>query len=354
MDRVRMGIVGCGNISQLNLRGYVQHPRAEIVALCDVDEQRARRRAEQFSIQPRIYTEYLALLDDDEVDAIELLTPTYQHAEQIIAALTKGKHVSCQKPITTDLARVDQIAAAVSKSTKTFRVTENFYYYPPILKAKSLLDEGAIGQPSMVRIHTSRAAKLTHLAVERNADAQAWRSDPTRNPGGVLFDDAVHKYATAMLWVDDIDQVSAMVTQSDDFINEMPSAVICRFKSTSCIGIIDYSYHSKMMLRGRYVMADELFEIHGESGTIWVTRCQGELHNMPPVMLMDGQRTIEFDVASDYALSFDGAAYDFVDSLLEGRQPKQDLDTARKVLQIPFAIYESARSGRTVATDSMA
>ena len=147
MDRVRLAVVGCGNICQLNVPGYLEHPRCDVVALCDTDKARAEARARQWGITPRIYTDYTELLGDPEVDAVELLTPTYLHADQIVAALAAGKHISCQKPI----------AVGVAEARTIFRVTENFLYYPPIVKAKALLDAGAIGEPSLVRIHTTRA-----------------------------------------------------------------------------------------------------------------------------------------------------------------------------------------------------
>src|SRR5262245_43378678 len=146
MDRVRLAIVGCGNICQLNAPGYLEHPRCDVVALCGTDRRRAEQRACQWAIAPRIYTDYGALLDDRAVDAVELLTPTYLHAEQIVAALAAGKHVSCQKPIAVNVAEADRIADAVAKARVTFRVTENFLYYPPIVKAKELLASGAIGE----------------------------------------------------------------------------------------------------------------------------------------------------------------------------------------------------------------
>ena len=99
MDRVRLAIVGCGNICQLNAPGYLEHPRCDVVALCDTDRSRAERRACDWGLSPRSTRTSTQLLDDSGIDAIELLTPTYLHAEQIIAALAAGKHVSCQKPL---------------------------------------------------------------------------------------------------------------------------------------------------------------------------------------------------------------------------------------------------------------
>src|SRR2546428_13168174 len=213
MERVRLAIVGCGNISQLSAPGYLQHPRCDVVALCDTDPERAKRRGREWGISPRVYSDFAQVLNDASVDAVELLTPTWLHADQIVAALEAGKHVSCQKPLATTIAEAARIAAAVARARTMFRVTENFLYYPPIVKAKELLDAGAIGEPSLERIHTTRTQHITGQAMELDPDAMVWRRDPGRNPGGVLYDAGVHKNATASYWIAGIGDVSTLVTR---------------------------------------------------------------------------------------------------------------------------------------------
>jgi predicted dehydrogenase len=353
MDRIRLAIVGCGNICQLNAPGYLEHPRCDVVALCDTDRTRAERRAREWGLTPRVYTDYARLLEDPGVDALELLTPTYLHAEQIVAALAAGKHVSCQKPLAVSVAEADRIVEAVARARTTFRVTENFLYYPPIVKAKELLDAGAIGEPSLVRIHTTRAREIVGQVLELDPEALVWRRDPSRNPGGALYDDGVHKYATAMFWVGEIGEVSAIVSQGPDFLLEAPSVATWRFKGRDCLGIVDYTYAPDMTIRSRYYRADEFFEIHGSSGVLWVTRCTGEMLDLPPVVLIRGTETTSYQVPMDWRTGFDGAARDFVDGLLEGRQPAQDVHTARKVLKVALAIYEAGRLQRPVSPDAM-
>ena len=353
MDRLRLAIVGCGNISRLNAPGYLLHPRCEVVALCDARPERAKRRAAEWGISPRLYSDLAQVLDDPGVDAVELLTPTYVHADQIVAALAAGKHVSCQKPLAITVAEADRIAAAVARARTTFRVTENFLYYPPIVKAKELLDAGAIGEPSLVRIHTTRAQHIAGLAIDLDPDATVWRRDPARNPGGVLYDDGVHKYATAAYWIGEIGEVSAIVTRHGDFIMETPSVATWRFKGRDCLGIVDYTYASDMVMRSRYARVDEFFEIHGTRGIIWVTRCSGEMLDLPPVQVIRGTETVSYQVPMDWRLGFDGAAADFVDGVLDGRQPAQDVKAARHMLQVALAIYESGRTGHAVRPDTI-
>jgi predicted dehydrogenase len=353
MDRVRLAIVGCGNIIQLNAPGYVQHPRCDVTVLCDPLRERAELRARQLGIAPRICTDYAQVLDDPAVDAVELLTPTYLHAEQIVAGLAAGKHVSCQKPITVTVAEADRVLTAVEKARTTFRVTENFLYYPPIVKAKELLDAGVIGEPSLVRIHTTRVRDIVGQSMEMDPEALIWRRDPSRNPGGALYDDGVHKYATAEYWIGPFGEISAIVGKTADFLHETPSVAHWRFKDRDCLGIVDYTWAPGMTIRSRYYRADEFFEIHGSRGIIWVTRCTGEMLDMPPVVLIRGTETTSYQVPMDWRLGFDGAAADFVDGLLAGKQPAQDVHTARRILQVPLAIYEASRLRRPVAPESM-
>ena len=144
------------------------------------------------------------------------------------------------------------------------------------------------------------------------------------------------------------------MTRGTDLLTETPAAAMWRFKGRDCLGIVDYTSAPEMTMRGRYVLVDELFEIHGSRGIIWVTRCSGEMLDLPPVMLIRGTETISYQVPSDWRLGFDGAAADFVDGVLDGRQPAQDVHAAKRMLQVPLAIYEAARTGRTVAPDSVA
>jgi hypothetical protein len=75
--------------------------------------------------------------------------------------------------------------------------------------------------------------------------------------------------------------------------------------------------------------------------------------DLPPVMVIRGTETTSYQVPSDWRLGFDGAAADFVEGVLAGRQPAQDVHAARRMLQVPLAIYESARTARAISPDSM-
>ncbi len=353
--RVRLAIVGCGTISQLNAPGYLEYDKCDVVALCDPVRERAEGRATEWGISPKIYTSFKQVLEDADIDAVELLTPTHLHADQSIAALEAGKHVSCQKPVAATVEEADRVAEAADRADTIFRVTENFLYYPPLVKAKELLDSGAIGEPSIVRMRvvlTDFESESGSFRIEH--DALSWRRDAALNPGGLLYDEGVHKYATAMWWVGEPERVSAMVTRTDDFMVEAPSVITWRFRDADCLGVFESAAAPDMTIRAPYYPIDDFFEIQGSAGTIWVTRCSGEMLDLPPVMLHKGSESVSYQVPMDWLTGFDGAARDFIDGIVEGRQPMMDADMAKKVLQAALAAYRSSDTERPVDPSTIA
>ncbi len=349
MSKVRIAIVGCGTISQLNVPGYIEHPDCEIVALCDPVSERAESKAREWGISPRICTDYGEIIADSEIDAVELLTPTYLHADQIIKGLQGGKHISCQKPLATSMEEAARISEVVTKSDRIFRVTENFLYYPPIVKAKELVMSDEIGEPSLVRIRTIRGG-MTKTRIPVETDTYVWRRDPELNPGGMLYDDGWHKYATAMSWVGDVEKVTSIVTHNDDYLDNTPSAAVLKVRDRDCLITLDYSSAPEMPIRTKYYPLDEFFEIMGPKGAIWVTRCTGEMLDMPPVVLVKGNETISFDVPSDWIEGFKGAARSFIDSIVDGKHPEMDIDFSTKVLDVALSIYKSSELESTIYT----
>ena len=349
MDKVQLGIVGCGTISQLNAPGYLADERCDVVALCDPVAERAQQRAAEWGIEPRIYTSYEQLLNDSDVDAVELLTPTFLHPQQIIDGLAVGKHVSCQKPAANTIEEIRDIAAAVSRADTFYRTTENFLYYPPIVKAQELIQDGTLGDISLVRIRTVRGG-ASESAIPVTEGAYVWRQDRDRNVGGLLYDDGWHKVATATWWGGDVDSVSAVVTRNnDDYLDETPTVATWKYVAPDRLASIEYAKASEMPMRTRYYPADEFMEVVGSKGILWVTRCTGEMLDMPPLVLHTGSETIAYQLPMDWIESFNGAARDFIDGILEDRQPMMDIKFTEDVLRIILAMYRASDTRSWVA-----
>jgi predicted dehydrogenase len=349
-----MGIIGTGNIATLNVPGYLEHEQCEVVALCDPRPEVLLHRQQEWNVE-RGYTDVEALLADDEIDAVEILSPTPLHAAHTIAALEAGKHVSCQKPIAnsvTDARRMLDVARATGK---TLRITEQSCHYPPLVKARDLIRAGAIGAPTVVRIKTVVGRTESKFQANLDPAGYSWRFN-AESPGGHLFDDVMHKYAMALWLVDsDISAVQAVVRQGPLFF-EAPTVALFEYDQPNLLGMMEVSYAPDMFIRSDYYGADEFFEIQGTRGFIWVTRLCGNLHlNLAPIELYeeDGRRSTFAELDASYDGSFRRSAGAFVDALLAGMVPDLDPAVATRALQLCFAVYQASNEQRRVALDEI-
>ena len=351
-SRVRVGFLGAGRIADLQCLGYLDHPRAEIVAVCDRDAERAAQRAAAWGAA-RVYTDAEALFADPDVDAIEILTPHHLHAEQAVAALGAGKHVALQKPPTRDLAELDRVARAARDSGRQLRVFENFSYYPPHQKAKELVDAGAVGEPLSVRVKT--AAGRPDAGWQVAPSSLAWRMRPEDCGGGpTTFDHGYHCFQMGRMFVPaEIERVHAFVhwfQLGDGAWYDGPALISWRYAGdTPRYGSWEVIASLAMQVRSKYYVSDDRLEVHGSEGILWVNRCTGQLLDEPALVLYrEGETRAFHDLPTDWAESFRRGTRDFVDALLAGRQAPQDVDEARRTLAFALAAARSAAEAREV------
>jgi predicted dehydrogenase len=354
---IRIGIIGCGRIADLQCLGYLEHPRAEIAAVCDVDEALARRRAAAWG-EPRVYTDLSRLLADPEIDAVEILTPHHLHAEHATAALEAGKHVSLQKPPARTLAEFDRITRKSDETGLTLRTFENFAFYPPHQKARELVEAGAVGEPLSVRLKT--AAGRPTDGWEVTPQTQAWRLDTATCGGGpTTFDHGYHCFNMGRYFMPvEVERVHAFIHWSElapDVRIDGPALITWQYAGdVPRYGSWEVIASLAMRVRSDYYVSDDRIEIHGSEGILWVNRCTGKLLEEPALVLYrDGETRAFHDLACDWAESFRLGGIDFVDALLEGRAPEQRAEEARHTLAFALAAARSADERREVSLSEL-
>jgi predicted dehydrogenase len=145
----------------------------------------------------------------------------------------------------------------------------------------------------------------------------------------------------------DIVSVQAAVRRRDFFFE--PCAVIFEYEDPEVLGTMDVSYAPEMWLRSNYYGADEFFEVQGDKGFVWVTRCTGQLLDLPSVVLYDGtkgqQTTTAFPhLDDDWAAGFRRSSEHFIDALVDGTPAEMSAAEAIKALQLCFAVYEAGNT----------
>ena len=208
---LRVGLIGTGRISDLHAIEYLQNPDARIVALCDRDIGQARQKAQSWGIPDvAVEDDIDAFLARPDIDLVEILLPHHLHLPIALKAMAAGKIISLQKPMCLDLAEADQLVAAAEAYDRPVKIFENFIFYPPVLKARALIDSGAIGTPLSIRIKSNPARSAT--AWEVPAAANAWRQQKGHAGGGPLvFDDGHHKFALAWHFMGNPSEVHAFI-----------------------------------------------------------------------------------------------------------------------------------------------
>ena len=142
---ISFGVIGCGTWGQAHAEIFASHPHSTLTAVCDVDKKRAMQVGKDYSIP--FYTDYNKMFEEEELDAVGIATPDFAHAEPLMAAVSKHKHVLCEKPLVTERRDLDAVVQAVEKTGVRVMVDYHNRWNIPFVKAKKRLKEGELGEP---------------------------------------------------------------------------------------------------------------------------------------------------------------------------------------------------------------
>lgn len=156
--------------------------RFSIVAVCDQDDDLARRTAE--GLRGVTVDAFDRILERDDVDVISICTPPFLHLDQCLAALAAGKHVICEKPLVGSLRDLDTLAAAAAAADRHLMPVYQYRFGHGVQRLRHLIDAGVTGPPS---------AAAAEVAWRRRADYYAgWRGRRDTELGGVVLSHALH------------------------------------------------------------------------------------------------------------------------------------------------------------------
>ena len=296
MDKLRVGFIGTGRISDLHALAYLDDERAEIAAVCDHNLELARARGRRWNVpENRVFRDYADMLAVDDIDLVEILLPHHLHYQATLDAAAAGKHISVQKPMALSVAQADEMIAAAKAAGVILKVYENFIFYPPVQRAKALIDNGEIGDLLTIRIKSNSGVSPTEWDVP--ASAQAWRLNPDECGGGPLvFDDGHHKFALGWHFMGMAEAVHAWIGSTElapDMYLDAPAIVSWKFPGNR-YGTLEAVYSPELVLDTRHYAQDDRVEITGSKGVIWITRGHGKMMDVPPVVMYKDRQTRTF------------------------------------------------------------
>ncbi len=244
MEKLRVAVIGCGSIAQhRHLPEYKSNENVELIAVCDINEERALVVAEKYGV--KAYRNYEELLSSGSVDAVSVCTPNYLHAPISIAALKAGIHVLCEKPMATSKEEAEAMIAASKESGKKLMIGHNQRFVPSHQKARQLIRSGEIG-----KIYSFRTA-FGHGGPEGwSVDGkESWFFQKEKAFVGAMGDLGVHKtdLLRFVLGEEIIEVGSFVETSAKDFADVDDNAVCILKTESGAIGTLaaSWAYVSK-------------------------------------------------------------------------------------------------------------
>jgi predicted dehydrogenase len=180
-DPLRLALVGAGGIGKTHRNAWSKVPNAQIVAVVDVDSDRASAMAAELKAES--FTDSATMLSATKPDAVDVCTPPAMHRPVVEVALAAGVHVICEKPLADTPPNAFAIVEAAEASGKLLMAAFCHRFHPPVARLKQLIDAGALGRLGMFR---NRFAG-PFVGIE-----DVWFSNPDISGGGCLMDTSVH------------------------------------------------------------------------------------------------------------------------------------------------------------------
>ena len=331
MDKLNFGIIGCGSIAANSFGpSLCNSAEARLVAVCRRDRDKARAFAEQFGGCAH-YGSAEELLDDSNVEAVVVATPTDTHRDYTVLAADRRRHVICEKPMARNADECRQMVDACRNAGVKLGVAYRRRLFPQVLQAKVLIAEGRIGQMVCVR---------THYSGWMSVGPDEWRVDP--GIGGAMMEMAVHRLEVLLQFAATPVEVSALVeTVHHDWPVDDTDAILLKF-SDGTIGV-----HSTVLCSNP---RRDMVQIDGTEGRIMIDSLEFGSDNLRLETAAGLEDVSVVPLDNPY---FDRPMIDdFVHAVRDDREPVCDGRTGFVVQAVVDAAFASARQKRTVAVET--
>jgi len=332
--KLRAAVIGLG-MGKPHASAILQHPDAEIIAICDIDPDALKSVGEELNIPETCrYTDWHDLLNIDALNVVLIVTPDQLHREMCEAFLAAGVHVMCEKPLALRRDDLNAIVRAADGAKTKFMVGQICRFTPAFIKAKELIDSGVIGEIFFLESEYAHDyAKILH----------SWRGDPERHGvvgGGCHAVDLLRWYAgdPVEVFAYGSHKLLPQVSYDDATISvlKFPNGVVGKvFVSTGC--------------KRPYTMRTL---IYGTKGTIICDNTSDHMKlytiGEDGVLVNPEPEVIPIDI-NNHNTVHEFAA--FADHILNDTPVQMDARQGAKTVAACLAIVESSRIGQPVAPD---
>ncbi|MBQ6182464.1 MAG: Gfo/Idh/MocA family oxidoreductase [Clostridia bacterium] len=339
MKKFRSAVVGCGNIFPMHAVSITRVENAELVAVCDIKEDRAKKKAEEFGC--KYYLDYKEMIEKENLDVIHICLPHYLHPIVAIYALEHGVNVMTEKPMAIKLEDAKAMIDTANRTGKFLQCIFQNRYNAGTVLVKDLLAKGELG-----RIKSAKCA-VTWDRSDKYYTSSDWKGTWDKEGGGVIIDQAIHTLDMLRYIVDeDIDFVDATIANRGHQIIDVEDSAegIIKYKSgllTAFHAINYYSYDApveieldceKALVK---MFSDSAIVTFKDGKTIRVDRNPNENFNYG-------------NVKSYWGVNHVKQIKNYYHCLETGEKPFIPVESAYKTQEMVCAIYQSGKEHRRV------
>ncbi len=351
MEKLKIGVIGVGNISNCHIQAYKKNPNVELYAFCDINEQRLKEKGEAHGVT-RLYTDKDQMLAElPELDAVSVCTWNSAHAPCAIAALNAGKHVLVEKPMATNAEEARAMQEAAERNGKLLMVGFVRRYGNDAKILKDFISNDFFGDMYY--------AKATYL--RRNGNPGGWFGDKSRSAGGPLIDLGVHVIDLVRYLMGNPKAVSVYGATFQKLFNrpniKTGGGWVSADKAQQ--DICDVEDLATAMIRfdnGAVLSVEASFSLNikKDEGTIQLFGTKAGAKLDPDLEMYNDINGYLANVQLDAptALSFDGLfdneVNHYIDCILNGTDCVSPAQDGVELMRILDAIYRSAETGHEV------
>lgn len=343
MDEVRFAVAGCGAVSRAHIESIVKIKDARLVAVASRSEERARKTAERWGCDWT--TDYEELVKRDDIDIVNICTPSGYHADVALPAIEAGKHVLIEKPIEVTIERANRIINAARKKGVKVGVIFQSRSAPANQELKRIINSGSLGRLVLAD------AYVKWFRSQEYYDQAEWRGTKKFDGGGSLMNQSIHQIDLLQWFMGPVRSVKAYTdTLAHDNIEVEDTAVAVLRFANGALGVIE----GTTSINPGY---PKEIQVHGDKGSVVLADDRIKEWNVPgysedKLNVLRSREAENSNASSDpMAISFinhQRQIEDMISAIKKDREPLVNGEEGRKSVEIILAIYESARTGKEV------
>lgn len=350
MKKIKIAMIGAGNIANTHLDSYAKVEGAEIYAVCDIDEARLNKTADKYNISRR-YTDVDTMLAElSELDAADVCVWNCNHASCAIKALNAGLHVLCEKPMAYSANEAEEMQAAAEKNGKLLMIGFVLRFSDDARIAMDFIEKGYLGD-----IYYAKAQY-----VRRHGNPGGWFSDKSRSGGGPIIDLGVHVIDLTRYLMGKPKPVSVYAAASNRLGNRphLHNSVGWKPENATDDDICDVEDFATALIRydnGAVTFLETSYDINGEDiarRQLFGTKGGMDLTDGVKIYGEYNDYIADINVSTKHLKNsqdlFVAEMAHFVDCVANGTPCRASAEDGIVVMKILDAIYESARTGHEV------